>query len=158
MLLAVNGCLEFKKKKTKILMGQLKGTKLGLLLRVFINKKDWITKRHLALHPSMSLLNSINLHNSINWFLNQLDLSNVFLHGDLKEEVFNEQPPRFHDPNMPNHVHKLRKSLYELKQAQGHGLIHYFNSQVSWVQSIFFKCLSVCSSSSCSGHYVGICK
>lgn len=51
------------------------------------------------------------------WFLNQLDVSNAFLHDFLKEDVFMEQPTGFLDSTTPHYVCKLNRSLYGLKQA-----------------------------------------
>ena len=37
----------------------------------------------------------ISLATTHGWDLHQLDIKNVFLHGDLAEEIYIEQPPRF---------------------------------------------------------------
>lgn len=51
------------------------------------------------------------------WDLQQLDVSNAFLHGILQEDVFMLQPPRFHDKDYLKHICHLQKSLYGLKQS-----------------------------------------
>jgi hypothetical protein len=54
---------------------------------------------------------------SHNWPLKQLDVNNVFLHGQLTEQVFMHQPAGFIDQSHPHHVCSLQKSIYGLKEA-----------------------------------------
>ena len=49
------------------------------------------------------------------WPLYQLNIKNVFLHGDLVEEVYREQPPEFVAQGESGLVCRLRRSLYGLK-------------------------------------------
>ena len=51
------------------------------------------------------------------WSLCQLDVNNAFLQGTLKEEVFMLQPHVFVNKNFPEHICRLKKALYRLKQA-----------------------------------------
>ncbi len=51
------------------------------------------------------------------WSLHQMDVKTIFLHGDLKEEVYMEQPLGYVDQTHLKLVYRLKKALYGLKQA-----------------------------------------
>ena len=63
--------------------------------------------------PTVLIILSLAAQN--HWSLHQLDISNAFLHGLLKESVFMAQPVGFVDQDHPSHVCQLHKSLYGLK-------------------------------------------
>jgi hypothetical protein len=64
---------------------------------------------------SIQILLANVAHHSIK--LLQMDMKRAFLNGQIKEEVYLEQPPGFEDDRYPDHVYKLSKALYGLKQA-----------------------------------------
>ena len=59
----------------------------------------------------------ISLTATYHWALHQLNIKNVFLHGDLQEEVYMDQPPGFVAQGGIGKVCHLQKSLYGLKQS-----------------------------------------
>ena len=73
------------------------------------------------------------------WSLNQLDVSNAFLHGILQEEVFMSQPLGYIDATHPDHVCLLHKAIYGLKQAPR----AWFDSFTSELFLIGFQASSV---------------
>nr|GEU74709.1 retrovirus-related Pol polyprotein from transposon TNT 1-94 [Tanacetum cinerariifolium] len=53
----------------------------------------------------------------MNMVVYQIHLKTAFLNGNLREEVYVSHPDRFVDLDNPNHMYKLKKALYRLKQA-----------------------------------------
>lgn len=70
--------------------------------------------------PQVEKLNTVrvllSLAANLDWPLQQLDVKNAFLNGDLEEEMYMDAPPGF-DGEFGSKVCRLMKSLYGLKQS-----------------------------------------
>ncbi|KAM1053550.1 hypothetical protein ACFX2I_000976 [Malus domestica] len=59
----------------------------------------------------------ISLAAQKNWGIYQLDVKSAFLHGEIEEEVFVDQPPGYEQKGHESKVYRLKKALYGLKQT-----------------------------------------
>jgi hypothetical protein len=64
-------------------------------------------------HATLRVLLVYAVHHKLS--IRHIDISTAFLHGELNENVYVEQPPIMNDGS--NRVWRLKKSLYGLKQA-----------------------------------------
>ncbi|RVX21440.1 Retrovirus-related Pol polyprotein from transposon TNT 1-94 [Vitis vinifera] len=71
-------------------------------------KNKWVLKRKFEPNRSQP---------SMNLEIEQLDVKTAFLHGDLEEEIYMEQPERFTIKGKGHLVCRLKKSLSGLKKA-----------------------------------------
>lgn len=68
-----------------------------------------------ARHDTIRMIIALAAQNS--WPLFQMDVKSAFLHGDLEEQVFIDQPPGYIKAGNEHKVYRLKKALYGLKQA-----------------------------------------
>ena len=58
---------------------------------------------------SIHILLAYATHHNLKLY--QMDVKSAFLNGLISELVYIEQPPRFEDPKLPNHIYKLHKAI-----------------------------------------------
>lgn len=80
---------------------------------------------------------------SRNMHLHQMDVASAFLNGDLREEIFMNQPKGYVDSSHPDYVCHLHKNLYGLKQAPRvwHLTIDPFLKSLGFVANAADPCL-----------------
>ena len=87
-------------------------------MKGFNQKKGIDFEEIFSLMVKMSFIcGALGLAACLNLEVEQLDVKTAFLHGDLEEEIYMQQPEGFEVKGKENIVCKLNKSLYGLKQA-----------------------------------------
>ena len=113
-------------------------------MKGFDQKKCVDFKIIFALVVKMSSIRVVlGLAASLNLEIEQLDIKTTFLHGDLEEEIYMEQPEGFSVKGKL--VCKLKKSLYELKQAsrQWYKKFNFFMENYGFNKTICNDCVFV---------------
>jgi hypothetical protein len=89
----------------------------------------------------------LSLAANLDWPLQQFDVKNSFLHGELEEEVYMDLPPGFTTVFDVGKVCKLNKSLYGLKQSPrawfgkfSQSMKNYGFKQSQADHTLFLKC------------------
>jgi hypothetical protein len=67
--------------------------------------------RYSSIRTLLALANAHNLE------IHQMDVKTAFLNGSIEHDIYMSQPEGFIDPDHPEYVCKLKKSIYGLKQS-----------------------------------------
>ena len=104
--------------------------------------------RNTSVRSLLALANAHDLE------VHQMDVKTAFLNGSLDCDIYMSQPEGFVDPDRPNHVCKLKKSIYGLKQSArcwNTTLDEYLKS-VGYRKSNADECIYVKSMKDVNGH------
>nr|GEY42810.1 hypothetical protein [Tanacetum cinerariifolium] len=78
--------------------------------------EDIAVTQMMRIHTLEARARTNTVEDAVNSFY-QMDVNTTFLNGILREEVYVSQLDGFVDQDNPNHVYKLKKSFYGIKQA-----------------------------------------
>ena len=98
--------------------GSIEKYKARFVARGFSQKEGFdYEERFVPVARCMSIRTIMALASMMKWDLHQMDVNTSFLNGVIEEEVYIEQPQGFKVEDRRTHVCKLKKALYNLKQA-----------------------------------------
>jgi len=89
----------------------------------------------------------LHIGTSLDWEIHQMDVKMAFLHGNLKEEVFMEQPEGMKEPSKEDWVCYMHKTLYGLMQA-AHAWnlrLHHAMLEIGYVHISADHCIDMCN-------------
>lgn len=140
------GCKWVYKKKEAVSEKEKERFKARLIAKGYSQRKgidyDEVFSpvvRHTSIRIILTLVASYDLE------LEQLDVKTAFLHGDLEEVIFMEQPEGFKQPETEHMVCRLKKSLYGLKQSprQWYKKFDSFMIQIGFTRCEYSYCVYV---------------
>jgi hypothetical protein len=95
----------------------------NISIKAWLVPKEFSQVEGIDCNETFSLVSKMNsnhlvlaLSTSHRWGVHQMDVKSIFFHGDLKEEMYMEQPPDYVQ-NDSNIVFHLKKSLYGIKKG-----------------------------------------
>jgi hypothetical protein len=96
--------------------GSLERYKARLVARGFQQEHDRDYDETFAPVAHMTTIRTLLVVASVRgWSISQLDVKNIFLNGELREDIYMRSPPGYSVPE--GMVYQLCRSLYGLKQA-----------------------------------------
>lgn len=140
------GCKWIFKKKIEVSDGNKVRYKARLVAKGYLQQEGVDFNEVISpvvKHSSIRILLSVVAQR--NWEILQLDVKTAFLHGDLIETIYMEQPKGFVVQGQEDKVCLLKKSLYGLKQSSRQWYLKFdahLNS-IGFIKSTYDSCVYV---------------